>query len=198
MSALLPSACVFRSLGLGGKEDARGPPSSTCSPLNRLIASGLCHACGNDTHPAPGKCCENSGNKDDALAIHISTFPGALYIAQRYLLNLSLELVCFDPFPHLLRALGNGFGHKASASTQNLQPRGTQRRCLQGNRWPSHPRGTVSKITRSLVTSNLITQEALPKNKKEKVFRLTPLGKELFSETSRTPSISRGRSQQEP
>lgn len=41
-------------------------------------------------------------------------------------------------------------------------------------------RGTVSKITRRLVASNLITQEALPKNKKEKLFRLTSLGKELF------------------
>ncbi len=42
------------------------------------------------------------------------------------------------------------------------------------------PRGTISKITRRLVARNLIKQEALPKNKKERLFRLTPLGKELF------------------
>ena len=42
------------------------------------------------------------------------------------------------------------------------------------------PKGTVSKITRRLVAKDLITQEALPKNKKEIFFRLTPLGKELF------------------
>ena len=41
-------------------------------------------------------------------------------------------------------------------------------------------RGTVSKITRRLVASDLITQASLPGNKKEKMFRLTPLGKELF------------------
>jgi DNA-binding MarR family transcriptional regulator len=42
------------------------------------------------------------------------------------------------------------------------------------------PKGTVSKITRRLVAKDLITQESLPKNKKEILFRLTPLGKELF------------------
>lgn len=42
------------------------------------------------------------------------------------------------------------------------------------------PKGTVSKITRRLVAKDLITQETLPKNKKEIFFRLTPLGKELF------------------
>jgi DNA-binding MarR family transcriptional regulator len=42
------------------------------------------------------------------------------------------------------------------------------------------PKGTVSKITRRLIAKDLITQEALPKNKKEILFRLTPLGKELF------------------
>ena len=42
------------------------------------------------------------------------------------------------------------------------------------------PRGTVSKITRRLVARNLISQESLPKNKKEILFRLTPLGRELF------------------
>ena len=42
------------------------------------------------------------------------------------------------------------------------------------------PRGTVSKITRRLVARNLIRQESLPKNKKEILFRLTPLGRELF------------------
>lgn len=42
------------------------------------------------------------------------------------------------------------------------------------------PKGTVSKITRRLVARDLITQETLPKNKKEIFFRLTSLGKELF------------------
>lgn len=42
------------------------------------------------------------------------------------------------------------------------------------------PKGTVSKITRRLVAKDLITQQALPHNKKEILFRLTPLGKELF------------------
>ena len=42
------------------------------------------------------------------------------------------------------------------------------------------PKGTVSKITRRLVARDLITHESLPKNKKEILFRLTPLGEELF------------------
>lgn len=42
------------------------------------------------------------------------------------------------------------------------------------------PRGTISKITRRLIARNLISQEFLPKNKKEILFRLTPLGRELF------------------
>jgi DNA-binding MarR family transcriptional regulator len=42
------------------------------------------------------------------------------------------------------------------------------------------PRGTISKITRRLVARNLISQESLPNNKKEILFRLTPLGRELF------------------
>ena len=42
------------------------------------------------------------------------------------------------------------------------------------------PKGTVSKITRKLIAQNLITSESLPNNKKEILFRLTPLGSELF------------------
>ncbi len=42
------------------------------------------------------------------------------------------------------------------------------------------PKGSVSKTTRRLIVKKLITQEALPNNKKEVLFRLTPLGKELF------------------
>lgn len=42
------------------------------------------------------------------------------------------------------------------------------------------PKGSVSKATRRLVMKKLITQEALPNNKKEILFRLTPLGKQLF------------------
>jgi DNA-binding MarR family transcriptional regulator len=42
------------------------------------------------------------------------------------------------------------------------------------------PKGTVSKITRRLVAKNLINKESLPNNKKEILFRLTPLGRELF------------------
>jgi DNA-binding MarR family transcriptional regulator len=44
----------------------------------------------------------------------------------------------------------------------------------------SIPKGTVSKITRRLVARNLISKECLPNNKKEILFRLTPLGRELF------------------
>jgi DNA-binding MarR family transcriptional regulator len=42
------------------------------------------------------------------------------------------------------------------------------------------PKGTVSKITRRLLAKNLIRKESLPNNKKEMLFRLTPLGRELF------------------
>lgn len=42
------------------------------------------------------------------------------------------------------------------------------------------PRGTVSKVTRRLIAQNLISTEFLPNNKKEILFRLTPLGRELF------------------
>ncbi|QBD81112.1 MarR family transcriptional regulator [Ktedonosporobacter rubrisoli] len=41
-------------------------------------------------------------------------------------------------------------------------------------------RGTVSKVTRRLLARNLISQESLPNNRKEILFRLTPLGRELF------------------
>jgi DNA-binding MarR family transcriptional regulator len=42
------------------------------------------------------------------------------------------------------------------------------------------PKGTVSKITRRLVAQGLIRTESLPGNKKEILFRLTPLGTEVF------------------
>ena len=42
------------------------------------------------------------------------------------------------------------------------------------------PKGSVSKATRRLVMKKLISQESLPNNKKEILFRLTPSGKELF------------------
>jgi DNA-binding MarR family transcriptional regulator len=42
------------------------------------------------------------------------------------------------------------------------------------------PKGTVSKVTRRLIAQKLIVKEALPNNKKESIFQLTPLGKELF------------------
>ena len=42
------------------------------------------------------------------------------------------------------------------------------------------PKGSVSKTTRKLVAKKLMTQEALLNNKKEILFRLTPLGKQLF------------------
>ena len=41
------------------------------------------------------------------------------------------------------------------------------------------PKGSVSKATRRLIAQKLITSEALPNNKKEVLFRTTPLGKEL-------------------
>lgn len=42
------------------------------------------------------------------------------------------------------------------------------------------PKGTVSKVTHRLIAQNLISSETLPNNKKERLFRLTPLGRELF------------------
>ncbi len=42
------------------------------------------------------------------------------------------------------------------------------------------PKGTVSKVTRRLIANKLISTESLPNNKKEILFRLTPLGRELF------------------
>jgi DNA-binding MarR family transcriptional regulator len=42
------------------------------------------------------------------------------------------------------------------------------------------PKGTVSKITRRLIAQGLISHERLPNNRKELLFRLTPLGRDLF------------------
>ena len=43
------------------------------------------------------------------------------------------------------------------------------------------PKGSVSKTTRRLLAKRLIQQESLPNNKKEILFRLTSLGRELFT-----------------
>lgn len=42
------------------------------------------------------------------------------------------------------------------------------------------PKGSVSKVTRKLTAKNLIVTETLPNNKKEILFRMTKLGKEIF------------------
>jgi DNA-binding MarR family transcriptional regulator len=42
------------------------------------------------------------------------------------------------------------------------------------------PKGSVSKATRRLIAKKLVQQESLPNNKKEVLFRTTPLGAELF------------------
>jgi len=42
------------------------------------------------------------------------------------------------------------------------------------------PKGSVSKATRRLIAKKLIKSESLPNNKKEILYRTTPLGKELF------------------
>jgi DNA-binding MarR family transcriptional regulator len=42
------------------------------------------------------------------------------------------------------------------------------------------PKGSVSKATRRLISKKLIKTEALPNNKKEILYRTTPLGKALF------------------
>jgi DNA-binding MarR family transcriptional regulator len=42
------------------------------------------------------------------------------------------------------------------------------------------PKGSVSKVTRKLAAMNLIVTETLPNNKKEILFRITELGKEIF------------------
>lgn len=42
------------------------------------------------------------------------------------------------------------------------------------------PRGSVSKVTRKLKELNIIQSESLPDNKKEVLFRITPLGQEIF------------------
>ncbi len=43
------------------------------------------------------------------------------------------------------------------------------------------PKGTVTKIIPKLISKKFITKESLPNNKKEYLFRITPLGKELFN-----------------
>ena len=43
-----------------------------------------------------------------------------------------------------------------------------------------NPKGTVSKIIPKLISKKFITKESLPNNKKEYLFRITPLGKEFF------------------
>ena len=42
------------------------------------------------------------------------------------------------------------------------------------------PKGSVSKTTRRLIARKLIKTESLPNNKKEILYRTTPLGKEIF------------------
>jgi DNA-binding MarR family transcriptional regulator len=42
------------------------------------------------------------------------------------------------------------------------------------------PKGSVSKVTRRLIAKKLIKTQSLPNNKKEILYRTTPLGKELF------------------
>ncbi|MBB3129053.1 DNA-binding MarR family transcriptional regulator [Paenibacillus rhizosphaerae] len=42
------------------------------------------------------------------------------------------------------------------------------------------PRGSVSKVTRRLIVLGVIQSESLPDNKKEVLFRLTPLGKDIY------------------
>jgi DNA-binding MarR family transcriptional regulator len=42
------------------------------------------------------------------------------------------------------------------------------------------PKGSVSKATRRLIAKKLLRTESLPNNKKEILYRTTPLGKELF------------------
>jgi DNA-binding MarR family transcriptional regulator len=42
------------------------------------------------------------------------------------------------------------------------------------------PKGTVSKVTRRLMAQKLIVSETLPNNRKEILFRLTPLGRQLY------------------
>jgi DNA-binding MarR family transcriptional regulator len=42
------------------------------------------------------------------------------------------------------------------------------------------PKGSVSKATRRLITKKLIRTTSLPNNKKEILYRTTPLGRELF------------------
>src|SRR5215469_15609463 len=42
------------------------------------------------------------------------------------------------------------------------------------------PKGTISKVTRRLIAQELVQAESLPHNKKEILFRLAPLGTEVF------------------
>jgi DNA-binding MarR family transcriptional regulator len=42
------------------------------------------------------------------------------------------------------------------------------------------PKGTVSKITQRLIAQQLVSPERLPNNRKELLFRLTPLGQDLY------------------
>jgi DNA-binding MarR family transcriptional regulator len=43
------------------------------------------------------------------------------------------------------------------------------------------PKGTVSKVTRRLVAKKLVITESLPNNRKEVLFRLTPLGRDVYT-----------------
>src|SRR5215831_16822936 len=110
------------------------PSSSARSPLSRLIAEGRL-AClwewHSRTNPSAG--CEGSGNNDHALAMNIGALPSAFHVSEWHLLNVSLELARFDPFPHLLCPLSNSLRRNAGTSAQQFESRCAQRLCRQRN-----------------------------------------------------------------
>src|SRR5215211_1211593 len=52
--------------------------------------------------------------------------------------------------------------------------------CITISKQSRIPKASVSKATRRLIAKKLIKSESLPNNKKEILYRTTPLGKELF------------------
>src|SRR5579871_3371167 len=70
--------------------------------------------------------------------MQIGPLPGAFYIPERHLFDISMDCACFDPIPYLARALGNGFRHDAAASSDDLKSRCAQGIGWQRNGWPCH------------------------------------------------------------
>ncbi|HTP08294.1 MAG TPA: winged helix DNA-binding protein [Anaerolineae bacterium] len=81
--------------------------------------------------------------------------------------NPKITKILFDSSPTMLRVL-NAVGQLEPVNGITI------------SRQFHIPKGSVSKTTRKLIAQKLIKKESRPNNKKEMLFRLTPLGRELF------------------